>query len=149
MADWRRRLRKLIQERRQDDEGQEPVTDPDATREPITAFLETVVRPAFDQIASEMAKYERNTRVDAGEDWLSLSVLDAEGEPEFVFAVQGRPFYQMTFAFPTLPEEQAPDSYTADILINGERHEREALASFTKADVIEEFLDAYGQWADW
>lgn len=146
MAEWRRRLREIVQKRREDEEVEETS---DATRKPIQAFLETVVRPAFDEVVAEMARQERHTRVDDGEDWISITVLGEDDEAEFVFAIQGRPFYRMTFAFPELPDDREADSYTADVLINGERHEREAMASFTKADVIEKFLDAYGQWADW
>ncbi len=149
MVDWRQRLREIVRTRREAPDAEADDASDAGSMSPIAAFLETIVRPALRDVEAELAQYERRTRIDDGEDWISISVLDADGEPEFVFAVQGRPFYRMTFAFPELPDEAEADSYTADILVNGERHEREALASFTKADVIEAFLDAYAQWADW
>lgn len=146
MAEWRRRLREIVQKRR---EGEDVEETAGVTREPIQAFLETVVRPAFDEVVAEMAQHQRHTRVDEGEDWISITVLNEADEAEFVFAIQGRPFYRMTFAFPELPDDGEADSYTADVLVNGERHEREEMASLSKADVIERFLDEYAQWAGW
>lgn len=146
MPEWRRRLREIVEKRRDDADAEEAS---DAPREPVQAFLETVVQPAFDEVVAEMAQHELNTRVDAGEDWISITVLNEEDETEFVFAIQGRPFYRMTFAFPELPDDREADSYTADVIVNGERHDREEMASLSKADVIERFLDEYAQWAGW
>lgn len=114
----------------------------------VKKFLEEVVQPAFEEIASEMSEYDRDVEVEIGRMSVSLRVY-FEGNEEFYFAVKSRPYKEKEYSFPVLPlRDEKGDEFRAEVfLLEGPlQHD---VTNYSQQEIIEEFLHQYKRHMQW
>lgn len=143
MSDWRERLG-IIAGRKKKTEA--PTLD-DARRR-LRWFIETTVMPAFEALEVELRRHGREVVIDRRPYQVSLSV-HRDGREEFSYAVRGRAFHKMSFAFPELGEgDDAPRILRGEIVRAGGSDDYD-VQDFTTEGIIRDFVEAYDKWMGW
>ncbi|MGM0577897.1 MAG: hypothetical protein ACQEXJ_19380 [Myxococcota bacterium] len=142
--DWRSRLKRIVS--RAPGRRRPRGVPTEESRLHITLFIRDTVVPAFRELERELAKHDRTVHVDEGPYQASITVLH-EGEEEFSYAVRGRVYHTMSFAFPEMGEDGGTVAHAEVVMRSGT--EAYELTEFTREDIIQDFLDEYAKWMGW
>ncbi|WP_292486250.1 hypothetical protein [Methanohalobium sp.] len=152
MADWISRLNKILEgkEKKEKSSLESSTSDAD-TRYHIIGFIENAVIPAFTQLKKELENKGRKVVIEEPEDLEDRSSITAsisvykDDEEEFYYAIQGKPYQKMNFAFPYQPEDK-PSYCKAVILLRSGVQGKIDIKKYSKEDIIQNFLDEYSKW---
>jgi len=144
--DWRKRLKTIIW-------GYERFSRLAAEKQAqampkIQAYLDKMVLPAFQQIATELEQYDRQASVDREADRACLTVW-RDGEEEFMFTVHGLVREPVSFALTETvarPEDMQP---RAEIILSTGRLGDWPLDELDADRIFEKFVTAYAHWMGW
>ncbi|MEX0885022.1 MAG: BCCT family transporter [Phycisphaeraceae bacterium] len=122
-----------------------PQLDMPDTREHIRQFIANTVIPAFQEIERELEKHGRDVRIEKRADQAALTVYH-QGEEEFSYAVRGRAYHKLAFAFPHMGLDDKARIVRGEVVLpSGHPHGYE-LQHFTREGIIRDFLDEYARW---
>jgi choline/glycine/proline betaine transport protein len=144
-TDWRSRLRDVAQRSTKKEQRAVGVED---ARRAVAEFLEGTVAPAFEELRGELEALGRDVEIDVTDHFAAITVFK-DGAEEFSYAVRGRIYNRMSFAFPEVGRDDQPKVVRGRIEVHGgERHEY-AVREFTTEGIIQDFLDEYAKWKGW
>ncbi|MCC5829350.1 MAG: BCCT family transporter [Phycisphaeraceae bacterium] len=116
-------------------------------RKTITAFIDETVVPAFREIEKELTKHKRTARIEKRPYQVSITVFK-DGEEEFSYAVRGRAFHKLSFAFPEFGPDDEPRILKAEVVVPSGTQGGYQLTEFTRQGIIDDFLNEYAQWRE-
>lgn len=144
MADWRLRLKEMLSRTARPQRG----LGVEEARRAIEEFIENTVLPAFEELRVELESLGREVDIERGQHHAGLTVL-REGKEEFSFAVRGRAYHKLSFAFPEMGKDNEPRICKAEVVLSGGRTHGHEVHTYSKEAIIQEFLDEYGKWMGW
>ena len=145
MADWRERLKDLFARPGRPRPEAVPVAE---GRRRIERFLDETVLPAFEELARELETHGRTAAVERHPHMAVLTVYRA-GHEEFSYAVRGRAYHKLSFAFPEHGDDDEPRLLKAEIVQSAGTGTADALEHFTREGIIRDFLHEYSRWMGW
>ncbi|HLT76291.1 MAG TPA: BCCT family transporter, partial [Ferrovibrio sp.] len=146
-GDWRSRLGSILGRR---DQRQSAPPDPrfDTARGAVAQFIETVVLPAFSDLAVELRQHGREALIDH-QRYYAVLIVRYRGEEEFRYAIRGRVYHALSFSMAQLTRPRQSDRPTAEILPRGGIARPFAIASLDRQALIDDFLAEYAKWKGW
>ncbi len=146
-GDWRSRLGSILGRR---DQRQSAPPDPrfDTARGVVAGFIETVVLPAFSDLAVELRQHGREALIDH-QRYYAVLIVRYRGEEEFRYAIRGRVYHALSFSMAQLTRPRQSDRPTAEILPRGGIARPFAIASLDRQALIDDFLAEYAKWKGW
>jgi len=131
MSDWKSDLESFFQDKQKETQvREEKLTH---TKSEVATFFSTVVVPAFEEIKTELEKYQREVRVSSGTDFASI-VVSYKGEAELGYSIKVR--MRAGSAFP-YPETRFRDP-TDGKMYRGEGFLRSGAQDYTVAQITKE-----------
>lgn len=141
---WRSRLRSILQQS-SETAGRRPNVDVDRIRSQVNQFLDEIVIPAFKEIREELVQHNREVSIDK-QPYQAVLTVRKDGKEEFSYAVRGRAYHKLSFAFPQFDDRDEPRLLRAEVLLpSGPRPEHKT-NEFTKDGIIQDFLAEYAKW---
>lgn len=147
MSNWQEKLKNLIEEGSQSaSQHREAQRRVEERREEIKQFIQDPVLPAFNDIKTELEKYERQVEITPGKYKARLVVYHNDAE-EFSYVIRGDASHHMSFAWPVIrPGEDENEVARAEIQRPGGLKRAFRLAEFTREGIINDFLEGYKNW---
>lgn len=141
MADWQGELASFFQ----DKEQKQIETDLKLSeaRVKVADFYRDVVVPAFEDVKSELEKYERDVRISSGPDSASISVSHC-GEVELVYTLKVRVSANGAFPYPETRFRNHSDGkhYKSEGFLRSGAQDY-TITSITKEEIILHLLADY------
>jgi len=145
-APWNERLRMLMEkvaERRR----LEPSVD--HANRAVSSFIKETVLSAFNEIAEELKKYDREVVIESDDRDASLIVL-YDGQEEFAYGIYAHIYSRAHTAFPKIPEPGASELVEkAEVVLRTGRQKEYEIRDWTKEGIIREFIESYVKWMGW
>jgi choline/glycine/proline betaine transport protein len=144
MANWRKELKRVIEEEANSPPAKSHATVEKARKE-ISRFISRTALPALEALKEELEQYERRCEIERRDYQVSLTVFHADHE-EFSYVVRGRAYHQMFFAFPEFGDP-GKDSHIgrAEVMLNKDRMKDE-VSEITRETIITDFIQEYASW---
>lgn len=145
MKDWRARLQQAFEH---SSRGEKRNANLEESRRQVAAFVANTVVPAFEELREELRRHGRDAVIERDDRHAAITVL-RDDEEEFSYAVRGRVFHRMRFAFPMHGGgDEEPVVIRAEVAVKAGKRERE-VAKLTREAIIEDFLHEYVKWMGW
>lgn len=143
---WRDRLRRIVtdSEYEMPDKDRQRVDVKDI-RQTVAGFMEETVIPAFRDIERELKKLGRTVTIEKRPYQTSLTVFH-NGQEEFSYAVRGRAFHKLSFAFPEFGGGDEPRILKAEVVLPSGPQSGFKMTEFTRQGIIDDFLGEYAHW---
>lgn len=142
-ADWKSKLSSIL--------GSDPrprKATPEEARAHVKRFIDDTVIPAFKALAAELESQGRKARIERTKHQAVITIL-RDGKEEFTYAVRGRVFHKMTFAFPMLgAADEEPRMGQLEISNPEGTHELD-LDELSQQSIIDDFIEDYAKWVGW
>lgn len=145
MSDWRSRMKEMLGRARP---GGERGLSVQEARRTVSEFIDSTVLPAFEELKQELEQHGREVVIDRGPHEAGLTVFN-QGKEEFSFAVRGRVYHRLSFAFPEVGSDKEPRVTRAEVVLSGGRMHGHQVQRYSKEAIIQEFLDEYAKWMGW
>lgn len=147
MSNWRDKLKSLVETApgagADQDEARKRIEE---RREEIKQFIQETVLPAFNDIKTELEKYDRQVEITPGKYKARLVVHRRDAE-EFSYVIRGDASHHMSFAWPVIrPGSEENEVARAEIQRPGGLKRAFRLAEFTQDGIIQDFLEGYKNW---
>ena len=147
MSNWREKLKNMVEnapgKQSSQARAQQRVEE---RRAEIRQFIDDTVLPAFNEIKTELEKYDREVEVTPGKYKARLVVFRNEAE-EFSYVIRGDASHHMSFAWPVIrPGDDENEVARAEVQRPGGLKRAFNLAEFTHDGIIEDFLESYKNW---
>ncbi|WET07728.1 BCCT family transporter [Lentisphaerota bacterium ZTH] len=109
-------------------------------------FIQNIVKPAFEEIESEILKYDRSVKLSISTHQASIIVLKDDIE-ELYYGIRGKIYHKYGYTFPAFnPTDVKMECFAQVILRSGPKKVHE-LKRFTPEHIIHDFLNEYEKWA--
>lgn len=143
-ASWRDRLRAILKQ--SESRGVASTqTDLERIRDQVNTLLDDTVIPAFKQIREELKSHGREVKIEKHPYQAVLTVLKG-GKEEFSYAVRGRAYHKLSFAFPQFDDRDESRILRAEVVLpSGPRPDYKA-QQFSQEGIIQDFLSEYAKW---
>lgn len=141
--DWKSKLAKVLRG------SKRPARKPPAeARAHVKQFIDDTVLPAFKTLAAELDASGCKTRIERTKHQAVLTVM-RDGQEAFTYAVRGRVFHKMTFAFPMYGAgDDEPRMAQLEINDPDGTHEID-LDEISQQYIIDDFIEGYAKWVGW
>ncbi|MDZ7781795.1 MAG: BCCT family transporter [Halioglobus sp.] len=145
-APWNERLRMLMEKVA---EGRRVEPSVGHANRTVSSFIDETVVPAFNEIAEELKKYDREVLIENDDREASLIVL-YDGQEEFAYGIYAHVYSRAHTAFPKIPEPGGGELVEkAEVVLRTGRHKEYEIRNWTKEGIIQEFLESYVKWMGW
>lgn len=142
--DWRSKLGSIVTTG-----GERPKRPgPTEARAHVERFIDTTVLSAFRTLSKELQGRGRKTRIERTKHQAVLTVL-RDGKEEFSYAVRGRVFHKMTFAWPVLDQTRRDPRMARIEMSDPDGTDERDLEDVTEQDIIDDFIEDYAKWVGW
>ena len=139
MSDWKADMEGFFHEKQKKAQvNEDKLKD---TKSEVGTFFSAVVIPAFEEIKTELKKYQRESNVFGGIDSASI-VISYKGYTEFTYSIKvypGTPFPCSEIHFRKRSEVK---TYRAEGILRAGSQDY-TVAQITKEEIIEQFLSDY------
>ncbi len=142
-SSWRERLQRIV--RAESRAERRPSVNVNQIREQINEFLDETVIPAFKEIRTELQKHGRDVRIEKHPYQAVITVRKA-GKEEFSYAVRGRAYHKLSFAFPQFNDKDESRILRAEVVLPSGPRPDHKVNQFTREGIIKDFLDEYARW---
>lgn len=142
-ADWKSKLSRIL--------GSDPrprKATPEEARAHVKRFIDETVIPAFRILAAELEAQGRKTRIERTKHQAVITVL-RDGKEEFTYAVRGRVFHKMTFAYPMVGAADEEPRMAQLEISNPEGTHDVDLGEISQQSIIDDFIEDYAKWVGW
>ena len=138
MPDWKSDMEGFFQKQKtaQVDEDELKETKPE-----VATFFSTVVIPAFEEIKTELKKYQRESNVLGGIDSASI-VISYKGYTEFTYSIKVYPGTLFPFSEIHFRKRSEVKTYRAEGILRVGSQDY-TVAQITKEEIIKQFLSDY------
>lgn len=144
--DWRERLRQITAE--PEPSFQQAVKGLEEARRVLRGFIEDTVVPAFEEIKTELEAQGRGVTISREEDRAQIGVF-LDGAEEFRYGIEGNAREQAVFAWPKFDAKRRPLRATADVVLRSGKRAEHDVRTFSRQQIIEDFIKAYAKWMGW
>jgi len=141
MSDWKSALESFFQDKQKETQvSEEKLTE---TKSEVATFFSTVVVPAFEEIKTELEKYQREVRVSSGTDFASI-LVSYKGETELEYSIKVRISPGYAFPYPETRFRDPTDGkmYRAEGFLRSGAQDY-TVAKITKEEIIKHCLSDY------
>jgi choline/glycine/proline betaine transport protein len=144
---WRQRLDALtshISEHRRLERS------PQAAQRTIERFFQSTVKPAFDDIRTELEKNARSADITIGDREAVLVVIH-DGAEEFSYGIQAHVNRRKArVAFPEQPDDDDDrGEHRAEVVLRSGRQKDRRLREWSREMIAEDFTREYARWMGW
>ena len=147
---WTSRLRRLKKEHYKDYFSERLDIDSDKKLKKIdkkmSAFIKNIVAPAFEKIAIELAKYNRDVKVSISHYQASIIVKKGNYE-EVYYGIRAKAYQKFGYTFPSFSPTETEMKFYAEILTRSGTKATHPIVEFTEDGIIHDFLNEYEKWA--
>lgn len=141
MSDWKSDLESFFQDKQKETQvSEKKLTE---RKSEVATFFSTVVVPAFEEIKTELEKYQREVRVSSGTDFTSI-VISYKGETELDYSIKVRIRPGSAFPYPEARFRDPTDGkmYKAEGFLRSGTQDY-TVAQITKEEIIKDCLSGY------
>ena len=139
MSDWKSDMKGFFQEKQKKAQVDEDKLK--ETKSEVATFFSEVVIPAFEEIKTELEKYQRESNVFGGIDSASI-VISCKGYTEFTYSIKVYPATLFPYSEIHFRNPSEAKTYRAEgILRTGSQDY--TIAQITKEEIIKHFLSDY------
>lgn len=142
-GDWKTKLSRILRGGSRPEE-----LGPHDSRAHVKQFIDDTVIPALKTLAAELDRQGCRTRIERTRYQAVLTVF-RDGKEAFSYAVRGRVFHRMTFAFPMYGSKDGEPRMTQlEIRDPDGTHELD-LDEIGQQSIIDDFVESYAKWVGW
>jgi hypothetical protein len=139
MSDWKSDMKGFFQEKQK--KGQVDGDKLKETKSEVARFFSAAVIPAFEEIKTELEKYQREGNVVGGIDSASI-VISYKGYTEFTYSIKVHPGTQFPYSEIHFRNPSEAKTYRAEGILRTGSQDC-TIAQITKEEIIKHFLSDY------
>ncbi|MEA5444342.1 hypothetical protein VCB98_00735 [Gammaproteobacteria bacterium AB-CW1] len=145
MSDWRKDLKRVIEEEMQSPPQMSHASVEHARRQ-ISNFISRTAIPALEALKEELEQYDRRCEIERRDYQVALTVFHAD-EEEFSYVVRGRAYHRMFFAFPELGDPGKESHIVrAEVSLGRDSSHGAHTSEITRETIIRDFIREYARW---
>ena len=148
--DWKKRLLRLKKKHYKDYFSERMDIDNETKikkiDEKLVAFIKIVVAPAFEQIAEELTKYDRQVKVSVAGHQASI-IVQKDNNEELYYGIRAKAYRKFGYTFPSFDPTDTEMKYYGQIILRSGSKATHEIKNFTTNGIIHDFLNEYEKWA--